>query len=142
MVIVSHDRYFLEKLATGVLDLTPCAERPYTVMPVMHVGQGYEELCRDRERRSALTATAAGESTVSSNKEQYLKNKQNAAEQRRAAARQRKLESEARTLEAELERIEAEISENATDYVKLSALDTRKNEIEERLLEVYEEIGI
>jgi len=142
VVIVSHDRYFLGKLATKILDLTPCAERAYTVMSVMNRGEGYEELCRDRQRRSESADLSANETETSSNKEQYLKNKQNAAEQRRAAARLRKLESEAQEIEKELEKIEGEISQFATDYVKLSELDARKNELEERLLEIYEETGI
>ena len=51
------------------------------------------------------------------------------------------MRAEAEKLEQELERIEEEMSgDAATDYVRLSELDTRKNEIEERLLELYEEI--
>ena len=42
-------------------------------------------------------------------------------------------------LEKELESVEQEMSGDAAyDYVRLSELDTRKNEIEERLLEIYE----
>ena len=33
------------------------------------------------------------------------------------------------------------VSEAATDYVRLAELDTKKNELEERLLEIYEELG-
>ena len=74
-------------------------------------------------------------------KEQYLKNKQDAAEARKAKARLDRLAKEAEKLEAELEKIEAEMNgEAAYDYVRLSELDTRKNEIEERLLEIYDEI--
>jgi len=44
-------------------------------------------------------------------------------------------------LEDELEAIETEmVGDAATDYVRLAELDTRKNAIEERLLELYEEI--
>ena len=72
---------------------------------------------------------------------QYLKNKQEAAEARKAKARIERLEKEAAKIEAELEEIEAEMNGDAAyDYKKLSELDTRKTELEERLLEIYEEI--
>ena len=53
----------------------------------------------------------------------------------------RRLIAEGKALEAELDEIEREMQSDtvATDYVRLSELDTRKNEIEERLLEIYEE---
>ena len=76
-----------------------------------------------------------------SQKEQYLKNKQEAAEARKAKSRQERLEKEAAKLEAELEEIEALMNgEAAYDYKKLAELDTKKSAIEERLLEIYEEI--
>ena len=78
--------------------------------------------------------------TVSSNKEQYLKNKQAAADERKQKARLERLRKEAEKLEKELEQIEAEMfGDAAYDYEKVAALDLRKNEIEERLLEIYEE---
>ena len=45
-------------------------------------------------------------------------------------------------LEKELEEIDEESKRVATDYVRLSELDERKNALEERLLEIYEEIGV
>ena len=40
-------------------------------------------------------------------------------------------------------RIQDEMNgEAAYDYVRLSELDTQKNALEERLLEIYEEIGV
>ena len=50
----------------------------------------------------------------------------------------------AAAIEAELERLDAEMNSEAvaTDYVRLSELDMRKSELEERLLEIYEEIGV
>ena len=71
----------------------------------------------------------------------YLKNKQDAAEARRAKNRLERLQKEAEKLESELAEIEKEMSgEAAYDYVRLSELDEKKNALEERLLEIYEEI--
>ena len=44
-------------------------------------------------------------------------------------------------LEAEIEEIDAEMQgDAATNYKKIAELDLRKTEIEERLLEIYEEL--
>lgn len=142
VITVSHDRYLIGKLATRILDLTPdCV----TDMAVHTVGNGYEELCRERERRqttATVNGSAAPTATPTSQKEQYLKNKQEQAEARKAKARLERLRAEAEKLEAELERIETEMESDAiaTDYIRLSELDSRKTEVEDRLLELYEEL--
>lgn len=143
VITVSHDRYFIDKLATRLLDMTGSPEVPPYDMQVHSRGHGYEELCRDRERRATVDgADKMEEEEISSAKEQYLKNKKETAEARKNAKRRERLEAEAEKIENEIERIDSEmVSEAATDYVRLAELDTRKNELEERLLEIYEELG-
>ncbi len=144
VVAVSHDRYFLGKLATRLLDLG----KPPVDMQVHRKGEGYEELLRDRARRQSLalgTSARSGESVseMSAAKDAYLQNKKRASDERRAQNRIKKLTAEAEQIEAELEKIDKEMSgEAAYDYVRLSELDEKKNELEERLLEIYEEIGV
>jgi len=144
VLTVSHDRYLIDKLATKILDMTPSADRRYTELAVLHKGQAYGELCIDRERReqSGQNASPVGKpQEASTQKEQYLRNKQNAAEQRKEKARRVRLEREMQALEAELEQAEKELCGSAaTDYVRASELDTRIREIEDRLLEIYEEL--
>ena len=148
VIAVSHDRYFLGKLATRLLDLTGCPESAPTDMTVYKAGEGYEELLRDRARRETLgekgnSTENSSETAAPSQKEVYLQNKKMAADARRAQNRVKRLSAEAEQIEAELERISAEMSgEAAYDYVRLSELDEKKNELEERLLEIYEEIGV
>ena len=147
VIAVSHDRYFLGKLATRLLDLTGSPNEAPVDMSVHRAGEGYEELLRDRARRAAIAAgPACAETEVSaapSNKDLYLMNKKQAADERRAKRRLEKLSAEAESIERELEEIEKEMSgEAAYDYVRLSELDTKKNALEERLLEIYEEIGV
>jgi len=101
---------------------------------------------RDRQRRAEFAsgnASQAAERTISTSKEQYLQNKQRAADERREKNRIKRLGEEAARLEAEIEKIDTEMSgEAAYDYVRLAELDKRKTEAEERLLEIYEEIGV
>ena len=145
VVIVSHDRYFIEKLATRIIDIIPVSEGggAYDIT-VLKQGQGYAELCRDRERRQgqSVSVTSANDSlSMSMAKEQYLKNKKENADSRKAQRRMERLRKEAAEIEEELEKIELEMNgEAAYDYTRLSELDIRKNELEERLFEIYEEL--
>lgn len=141
VITVSHDRYFLGKLATRIIEILPDGAFD---MNVSRVGNGYEELCRERGRREAsgeAREVEISEAKPQTQKELYLKNKQEAADARRAKARFERLQKEAEKLEAQLEEIEAEMNGDAAyDYKKLAELDTKKNALEERLLEIYEEI--
>ena len=144
VITVSHDRYFISKLATRMIDMTASPFSSYSDIHVSRKGEAYDELCLDRERRDRLEANDAAAvsamPSVSSNKEAYLKNKQEAADQRKQKKRLERLRAEAEKLEAELERIDVEMmGEAATDYMRVAELDTRKTEIEDRLLEIYEE---
>ena len=145
VVIVSHDRYFIEKLATRLIDMEPVSRGGgYSDVTVPKVGEGYAELMRDRERRAALNSPAEGggkAQTMSSAKEAYLKNKKETADKRNAQKRLERLRAEAEKIEKEIDEIDTLMNgEAATDYTRLAELDTRKNELEERLLEIYGEI--
>lgn len=130
VIAVSHDRYFMKRLATRVIELTT---------PMHDWRGGYEEYSEKREARAVEQARQEADK-VSAGKEEYLKRKQSSADRRREAARQRKVLSEIEKLEAELESITEELfGEAATDYVRAAELDERKSAVEERLLELYEE---
>jgi hypothetical protein len=110
---------------------------------VMKKGEGYAELLRDRERRAGLASAApvSEASEASSNKELYLKKKKETADARNAQKRLEKLRKEAEKIEGELDEIEKQMAgEAAYDYKLLAELDEKKNALEERLLEIYEEI--
>ena len=144
VVIVSHDRYFIEKLATRIVDIIPASDGGGAIdVTVLTKGQGYAELCRDRERRMAqrLVTATDNSSTMSVAKEQYLKNKKENADSRKAKKHLERLQRETTKIENELSEIDEEMNgEAAYDYNRLSELDIKKNELEERLLEIYEEL--
>ena len=144
VVIVSHDRYFIEKLATRIIDVIPAIEGGGAIdITVLKQGEGYAELCRDRERRQSERAVSVGDSApeMSAAKEQYLKNKKENAESRKEKKRLERLQREAEKIEAEITLIDEEMNgEAAYDYTRLAELDLKKNELEERLLEIYEEL--
>ena len=99
-----------------------------------------------RAREAAFDANSTqtvGETTISDAKADYLARKQSAAEARREKAQRERLAKEAAALEKEIEEIDAELfGEAASDYTRAAALDARKTAAEERLLEIYELIGV
>ena len=148
IIAVSHDRYFIEKLASRIIEIKPdgYVEGDMFDYQITHKGEAYSEFRRfTGERKERLlresTVTVKQTAPIGSGKEQYLKNKQEAAEARKKANRLQRLQKEMEQLEEELMQLEDLMAgEAATDYKKLAELDTRKNEIEDRLLEIYEEI--
>ena len=70
-----------------------------------------------------------------------MKKKKENADSRKAQKRIERLQKEAEKIEQELSQIENEMNgEAAYDYTRLTELDLKKNELEERLLEIYEEL--
>ncbi|MBE6538490.1 MAG: ABC-F family ATP-binding cassette domain-containing protein, partial [Ruminococcaceae bacterium] len=147
VITVSHDRYFIGKLATRIIEIKPGEWNGSDILDytVTRSGDGYNEFREYRdERGERLKSSAPGASVekMSSEKEQYLMAKQSAAEVRKEQKRLERLKKEAQSLEEELEAVEKELyGDAASDYKKAGELDARKNEIEERLMEIYEEIG-
>jgi len=144
VVTVSHDRYFIEKLATRLIEIIPAEAGGGTYdYTVTHEGQAYSEYERFRESRQRPAAEAVAEVSVSSGKEQYLQKKQEAAAARKQEARLRRLREESEAIEKRIEDIDAELfGSAATDYVRAAELEQEKNTLEERLLVIYEEIGV
>lgn len=146
VVTVSHDRYFIERLATRVIELIPAALGGGTYdYTVTHKGHAYTEYSGFRASRAVAAGETAvqSEAPISSAKEQYLRNKQKASEARKQETRMRRLREEAERIEKRIEDIDVELfGSAATDYVRAAELEQEKNELEERLLEIYEEIGL
>ena len=156
---VSHDRYFIEKLATRIVEITPGQGATlvngqiggdFTDYRVEHKGEAYTEYRAFMDARKTgntvrptamgSNPTAAGD-TPTASKEAYQQAKATAAEARKKKNRIEKLRQEAERLEAEIEQIDEELNgPAASDYIRAAELDTRKNECEEALMAVYEEL--
>ncbi len=161
IVAVSHDRYFIEKLATRIVEICPgegtalvggVAGGDYTDYHVDHKGEAYTEYRAFMDRRrangtakptpmGATAATPSADNGAGAGREAYRQAKQNAAEARKRKNRIEKLQREAARLEEELAEIDRELmGEAATDYIRAAELDTRKTTCEDELLAIYEEL--
>jgi len=131
VIAVSHDRYFVNKLATRILDIGTADG-----IPVDYMG-GYEEY-EQYKAVHAADVPAAAEREVGGSKEQYLKNKKEQAEKRREEKKRRDAEAEASKIETRIEQIDKEMNDAQYDHVKLAELYSEKENLETRLLELYE----
>ncbi len=145
IIAVSHDRYFIEKLSTRIIELKPdgYVEGDMFDYNIVNVGRGYTEFREfvENRRQNMGAANVIVVANESKSKEDYLRSKQDASEARKKASRIAKLQKEMEALENELSEVEeALMGEAAYDYKKAAELDERKNQIEERLMEIYEEL--
>ena len=133
VLAVSHDRYFIKKLATRVLDMRAdscfCFEG------------GYEAFCDYKNSRFAAARSSGvesgAESSASRGKEDYLKNKEE-------KSRARKLEKQIADAEERIGVLEQALSENAReqeqaaeDYARVNELFAEAHKMEAELEELY-----
>ncbi len=132
LLAVSHDRYFVNKLSTRILDMKAdscmCFEGTY---------EAYNDyLLRKKEERLASDKSDINISD-SSGKADYIKNKEE-------KSKARKLEKQISDTENKIAELETELSENmrkqeelASDYQKVNELFVRMHEIETELEKLY-----
>ena len=142
-VIVSHDRYFLEKIPTRILELTPEGA-------VEYLGN-YDYYLEKKEENEALRNAQNGSKTASEpgdgnrtaqtgSKEERAQKKAQEASERRLRREIEKTEAAITSNEEEMERLRAEMADPriATDFAKLGKLGTRLEELRVRTDELYE----
>ena len=136
IIAVSHDRYFVNRVATRIIDIES-GEHLFDYR-LEDYDNAYDEYARRREARK-LEKTASFEPKVSDSKQDYEQKKRENAQKRSNERKIEKAKKQVEELEAELEALENELfTTAASDYVRAAEIDTRKNEIEEELLALYE----
>jgi len=151
LVVVSHDRYFLERVCDHVVALLGDGR-------IAFLGGGVEEyLERSRARRAALAASARAEAARVSEPSAApatavatagAARPLSPAEERQAKKDLTRLERQIDKLSAREDALHEQLAANATDYQKLTELgetlrsvQDEKSALEERWLEVATELG-
>lgn len=154
-IIVSHDRYFLNKIPTRIIELTQDGADNYLgtydyyvekKQETIRSGKEYmRDLAKDTVAGNAAMAAAQKADTattpaLSSAEERKLKKEKEAAERRVARAKD-KLENEIAQLEEEIAGLEEELAipENMSDHVKLTKISQNLADKREILDAKYEE---
>jgi len=131
IIAVSHDRYFIKKLATRIFD--------------MYAGffdwrDGYDSYLayKARQKEAAEAIAVSVPKAETANKAKYLENKKLQAEIRKNERMIEKAEAEINKLDEEKSSLEEEASTSAaTNYVRLSEISARIAEIDERTEELF-----
>lgn len=139
VIAVSHDRYFINRIANRLIELDPAMPGGCRDCPLSPDEDAYAQYTRMRENRAEAERATAAAPTVTDGKRQYEQSKREAAERRAQAKRLAEAERKIPLLEAELEELEKELfGSAASDYVRAAEIEERKAEIEEELLSLYE----
>ena len=133
IIAVSHDRYFINKLSTRILDFN--AVEPYNIYDYKGPYNEYIEYKNNYLKKSDITE----QQNDSKSKEEFLNNKKILSEKRKLETRIRRTQDEITEIETRILEIDEEIAGNAaSDYKRLGELSAEKETIEIRLLELYE----
>lgn len=136
LLYVSHDRYFINRTASRILDLTGGQLLGY-----LGNYDYYLEKKEELEQRFLQQANAASKETAASeSKISWQDQKEQQAKQRKKENDLKKCEAEITRLEQEQSELEAEmtIPEVATNAAKLQELSSRQEAIASQLSALYE----
>lgn len=138
IIAVSHDRYFINKIATRIIELDPTKDNGMLDYPLESYDDAFLEYMQRREMRKAERAIKAPTAPTDAKADYEQKKRENA--KRRSEEKQKaRAEEKIQKLEEELARLDEELfGEAASNYVRAAEIDERKCAIEEELLELYE----
>lgn len=150
-IIVSHDRYFLNRIPTRIIELTKTGIDNYLgtydyyvekKQQLIQSGKKYMDNLADSASSGDKNASAMdGISDELSSAEKRKLQKEREAEERRLERRKQKLEKDIEQLEEEIKDLEEQVGkpEIMTDHEKLAEISTTLRQKREKLDEEYEE---
>lgn len=135
VLYVSHDRYFINKTATRILELSSDGITSYL--------GNYDDYVYEKEKL-AVNVTAVNEpkkQEESDNKRDWKLAKEEQAKERKRQNDIKKIEAKIEELESNIEELNDEMNkpENATNSAKLNELATKHAELSDELEKLYEE---
>ncbi|MBE6871373.1 MAG: ATP-binding cassette domain-containing protein [Ruminococcaceae bacterium] len=132
LLFVSHDRYFINKFADIIWEMENGKIRIFRGT--------YEEYREDKRRRDALAAAEQAKQRVAQQAEQAPKPKGQKPKSEKSIERARNAcENKILSCEQEIEALDMQINEAASDYLKLTELLAKREELDKKLGELYDE---
>ena len=134
IIAVSHDRYFIDKLSSRMIIFGINSDNS-----LFDYKGGYSEFV-DYKNRFLLNENAENRQTetITDAKSDYLNRKAEQAEKRKHAAKIERAKKEKANIEVRLSEIDVECENASTDHNMLAKLYFEKEELEIKLLEIYE----
>ncbi len=135
VIVVSHDRYFLQRIPTRILELTQDGVIEYLGRYDYYLEKKSQGISA-KKYFSKVQEKSAGDAA-----QQRRLKKEREAEERRRARLSEKLETEISELENQISELEHNLCkpENMSDYELLARLGAEREETEKRLAEAYNE---
>ena len=139
IVAVSHDRYFINRIATRIIELAPERENGMIDYPLESYDDAFTEYMLIRESRNLMLSQDKKSQVQTDAKTDFEEKKREKARLRSEEKKKERANIKIAELEEELSALEEELfGDAASDYVRAAEIDKRKEEIEEELLELYE----
>ena len=139
IIAVSHDRYFINKVATRIIELDPTSDKGMRDYELEDYDDAFTEYMRMRqiikERNLSINTTTK----TSDSKSDYEERKRENAKRRGEEKKLQKAKERIPELEGKLASLEEELfGEAASNYMRAAEIEEEKARIEEELLELYE----
>ena len=139
IIAVSHDRYFINQVATRIIELDPTSEKGMRDYELESYDDAFSEYMRMRqiikERNLAVNTVVKSSDAKMDYEERKRENAKRRAEEKKIEKAKQRIPE----LEAKIAELEEELFGEATsDYVRAAKIEEEKSKLEEELLELYE----
>ncbi len=140
IVAVSHDRYFINKIATRIIELDRCRERGMLDYQLEDYDDAFERYMQIRElTKSSLREVNSEAKKSSSSKLDYEQKKKENAERRANEKKIERAKTRIAVIEKKIEELDLELfGSAASDYLRAAEIDEEKNRLEDELFQLYE----
>lgn len=139
VVYISHDRYFINKTAEKILELTPDGVILYNGNYDYYLEKKAERARNEGEKALQNPQKTTPVQSISDTKNDWLKQKEQQAAERKLANKIAKLEKEIEETEAAIAKADEGMAACGTDYSKANEIFAEKTKLEEKLEGLYEE---
>ena len=138
---ISHDRYFINRTAEKILELTRAGVAQYAGNYDYYLEKKAERERNEAEKLRENPQTAqplkAAPQPASDTKNDWLRQKEQQAAERKLANKIARIESEIEETEAAIAKADADMAAASSDYTKAQEIFEQKTALEEKLETLY-----
>ena len=141
-IYISHDRYFINKTAEKILELTPEGVILYNGNYDYYLEKKAERARNEAEKalqNAQKATTVAPAQPISETKNDWLKQKEQQAAERKLANKIKKIEAEIEETENAIAKADEDMAACGTDFSKANEIFAEKTKLEEKLEKLFEE---
>ena len=139
IIAVSHDRYFINRIATRIIELDPSSDKGMRDYQLEDYDDAFVEYMRMRAIIKENNLVCKSQEKATDAKTSYEERKRESSKRRSEERKKEKAMAKIPELEAKLAMLDEELfGDAASNYVRAAEIEEEKASIEEELLELYE----